>query len=95
MTNLGTLRVTFNYEGIERPKTTAIVKNANGDVIATASVKKSREDKPNKIVGRFQAFRKAMNQAALRNTATKQQRTEAWNAFKTECKVPSFLIQQQ
>jgi hypothetical protein len=93
MTNLGTLRVRFNYKGIERPKTTAIVTNANGDIIAKVSVKKSRGDKSNKVVGRFWAFKKAMNQAALENTATKQQRTEAWAAFKTSCKVPTFLIQ--
>ena len=32
-----------------------------------------------------------MNQAALRNTATKQQRIEAWRNFATKCKVPTFL----
>ena len=91
MTNLGTIRVKFSYQGKERVKTTAVLTNTNGDKLAVASVKKSREDKPDKIVGRFQAFRKAMNQAALRGTATKQQRTEAWRNFARQCKVPTYL----
>lgn len=95
MTKLGSLRVKFSYKGAERVKTTAVITNESGDIIAHAYVKKSREDKADKVVGRFHAFRKAMNQAALRNTATKQQRTEAWGAFMTECKVPTFLTLTQ
>lgn len=91
MTQLGNLNVKFSYSGKERVKTTVVITNSNHEIVASASVKRCREDENNKIVGRFQAFRKAMNQAALRNTATKQQRTEAWRNFATKCKVPTFL----
>lgn len=91
MTKLGTLKVKFNYQGVERPKTTATITNEAGDIIAQSSVKKSRDDKDDKVLGRFQAFRKAMNQAALKNTATKTQRSEAWESFKNTIKTPAFM----
>ena len=79
MSKLGNVEVRFNYKGKERIKTTCIIKNASGEIIAEEFVKKSREDSNNKLIGRRNAFKKAMTQA--RNSLTRNERKTIWNDF--------------
>lgn len=88
MTKSGDLLISFGYKGKERPKTTCIIKNLTGDVLANVSVKKSVNDITDKKVGRFYAFRKAMTQLSINNSATKEQRRNAWQDFTNMVKLP-------
>lgn len=88
MTKAGDLLISFEYKGKERPKTTCIIRNSTGDVLANISVKKSVNDVADKKVGRFYAFRKAMSQLSMNNSTTREQRTNAWNEFTNVVKLP-------
>jgi len=91
MTKLGEIQIAFRYKGSERQKTFITIKNSAGDVLVQTFVKRSVNDSYDKVLGRFYAFKKAMNQLVLRNMATREQRKEAWAAFKANVKSPKGL----
>lgn len=93
MTRLGTLNVKFGYnrEKADKPRTSVKIMNQSGNVLVETFVAKSKNDLDDKKVARFQAFRKGMNQLALRNLATKQQREEAWSNFIQSVKLPKSI----
>lgn len=91
MTNLGAIRVAFRYKGIERQKTFITVQNSGGDVLLVTSVKRSVNDKHDKSLARFYAFRKAMHQLMLHQLATKEQRKEAWRLFRESINIPASV----
>jgi hypothetical protein len=88
MTNLGAMKVAFSYKGNERKKTFVTIKNSAGEVLVKTSVKRAVDDVNDKLLGRFFGFKKAMNQLAIENLATKQQRAEAWRLFSGSVKLP-------
>ena len=91
MTKLGAIQIAFKYRGIERQKTSITVKNSQGDILLVTSVKRCAEDAHDKLLGRFQAFKKAMHQLAIENLITKQERIEAWAAYREMVKAPSKI----
>lgn len=91
MTKLGEIKIAFKYRGNERQKTYITVMNSAGEVLIKTSVKRCIEDTHDKLLGRFQAFRKAMHQLMVENLITRQQRAEAWAAYKVAVKVPEKL----
>lgn len=91
MTKLGDIKIAFKYRGIERQKTYITIANPAGEVLVQTSVKRCAEDPHDKILARFQAFRKAMNQLVLRNAMTRQQRKTAWEEFTKNVKLPSRI----
>jgi len=91
MTKLGQIKIAFKYRGIERQKTYIMVRNSAGEMILETSVKRCSEDEHDKLLARFQAFRKAMHQLMLHNLITRDQRKEAWADFIRNVKVPSKI----
>jgi len=91
MTNLNTLKVKFRYRGNEKQKTFITITNAKNEPIIETSVKRCAEDVHDKALGRFFAFRKAMNQLAIRNIIPKEDRVQVWNAFRQNVKVPKSI----
>jgi len=91
MTKLGEIQIAFAYKGDQRQKTFITVKNSAGEILVETSVKRAMGDAHDKVLGRFFAFKKAMNQLVLRNLATREQRTEAWMIFKKSVRLPKNL----
>jgi hypothetical protein len=91
MTKLGEIKIAFKYRGIERQKTYIIVRDSAGEVLMETSVKRCVEDQHDKLLARFQAFRKAMHRLMIENRITRQQRKEIWAAFVENVKVPSKI----
>lgn len=89
MTKLGEIKIAFKYRGIERQKTFITVMSSNGEVLIKTSVKRCAEDMHDKMLGRFQAFRKAMHQLTIENLISREQRAQAWAAYKVAVKLPS------
>lgn len=91
MTKLGDIKIAFKYRGIERQKTYITVTDPAGEVLIVTSVKRCTEDPYDKLLGRFQAFKKAMYQLAIENLITREQRVSAWKSYKEMVKVPSKI----
>jgi hypothetical protein len=91
MTKLGEIKIAFKYRGIERQKTYIMVRDSAGEVLVETSVKRCSEDEHDKLLARFQAFRKAMHQLMIRQLITRQQRKEAWADFIKNVKLPSKI----
>lgn len=89
MTKLGAIKIAFKYRGIERQKTFITITDPAGEILIKTSVKRCIEDPHDKLLARFQAFKKAMYQLTIENLITKEQRAQAWAAYKVAVKLPS------
>ena len=91
MTKLGEIKVAFRYTGIERQKTYVTVSCAAGELIIKTSVKRAVDDVYDKALGRFLAFKKAMYMLTIENLITREQRRQAWMAYRESIKVPAKI----
>lgn len=68
--------------------TTVMILNKEGHLVAGSTAKLYHKDTFDKKVGRYYAFRKAMNSPFLEGSKKKNYRKELWEAFLTTCNQP-------
>lgn len=88
MTKLASVQVRFEYVG--RKTFCYITQTRSRKTIVETSVKRFIEDDPSKLLGRRNAFKKAMQIVAKNNLLARKTRTTIWKEFNKEVKQPAF-----
>lgn len=77
--------VKFFYNGNE---THCVVEDKQGNNLTTGVTTRYAKDKPNKLVARDTAFKRAMKKAVTDELVSKKDREEIWNTYRTTIKQP-------
>lgn len=75
----------FFYNGNE---THCSITDKEGNNLAVGVTTRYAKDKPNKLVARDTAFKRAMTQAVKDETVSKEDRTALWNIYRETIKQP-------
>lgn len=69
-------------------ETHCVIKDNKGNDLATGVTTRYAKDKPDKIIGRDYAFKRAMKQSIEIESLSKSERKEIWETYRTTIKQP-------